>query len=166
MMKFIDVINSPQLAGYFRRRSDKWIAEFSALINKGGVSDLEVGDKQSQAKQLKIIKFSWLGLFLNYLWGAYHNSYLWLPIAIIFSTANAVDLLFFDGEFGSALSVVPGVIYAMYGKSYLLAAKARELNDTGGLAPPSWLRVAIAVGIFMIPLLFYFLLVDLTGVES
>ncbi len=165
-MKFVDVINSPQLSGYFRRRSDKWISEFSALVSKGRISDLEVGEKKSQAKQLKIIKLSWLGFFLNHFWGAYHNSYLWLPIAIIFSTVNAIDLFIFDSQFGRGLSVVPGVIYAMYGKSYLLAAKARELSKTGSLAPPSWWRVAIAAGIFLAPTLIYFLVVGLTGTES
>ena len=68
-MKFIDVINSPQLSGYFRKRSDKWIAEFSALVSKGKISDLEIGEKKSQAKQLKIIKLSWLGFFLNHFLG-------------------------------------------------------------------------------------------------
>ena len=54
------------------------------------------------------------------------------------------------------------MLYAMYGKSYIVAAKAAEMSKTGNLTPPSWSRAVQAVAIFAAPILIGVLLMEST----
>ncbi len=165
-LKFNDVINSIELKNYFGKKSEKWIPELTKIVEKYKIGDLEVNDKNFRIGDLEVndknikelgkkryfnlglFKFSWLGLFFGSFWACYHKSYWWWQIWIASTVLDIIVFLTFDveGIFPSA-----SVIQGFWGKSLLLLGKAKELNSTGKLDPPSWIRV-ILLNIFLLSL--------------
>ena len=70
-MKYVHVVNSPALRDYFGKRSAQWILELNTLINKSGISESEVTDKNAENKLHATQKWSWLGFFFFYYWAAF-----------------------------------------------------------------------------------------------
>ena len=153
------MINSIELKNYFGKKSEKWIPELTKMVEKYKMGDLEVNDKNIKElyyekgwyKKIKfdlgVFKFSWLGLFFGSFWACYHKSFWWWQILLVSWVFDIILALILDSTF-----VFPSgcVIQAMHGKSLLLVGKARELNSTGKLNPPSWKRA--------LPLIIFFLI--------
>ncbi len=160
-MKYEELVKSDAIKGYFGKSYEKWGPELQALINKKSIHGSEIEDAQAEKKLMQTIKFSWLGLLLTFYWAAYHNAKGWLMMVSAFSALNVLDM-FVLGEIipNAVFTVVPSVMFAMYGKSFILAAKASEMSKTGALARPSWSRVVQAVAIFGAPILIGILLMD------
>jgi len=160
-MKYAHVVNSPALRDYFGKRSTQWILELNTLINKSGIRESEVTDKNAENKLRTTQKWSWLGFFFFYYWAAYHNSVYWLQLVIFMSVLNTIDMLFFSGVFSAGIAIAPGVYLGFFGKSLLLTAKAKELDETGNLTSPSWVRVIIAFVVFNTPIILTVLFLEL-----
>ena len=159
-MNYAQLINSDSMRNYFGSNYIRWRPELEALVSKKSIAESDIKDTQAHKKILQTIKFSWLGLFLAYYWSAYHNDKYWLPMVSFFSALNVFDLLILGGAIPTVFFLLPCVIYAMYGKSYILAAKAEEIAQTGKLEAPSWSRVLQAIAIFLVPPVLAILLLD------
>ena len=144
-MNYKELLDGPALSAYFGKKKNKWIPEFQTIVDKSGISDCELGDKDAEKKLFSKTKFSWLGFFLNIYWSAYHGSLYWLHAAALWAILSSVNILMFDMKLTTPLSLAFMFTYGMYGKSIMLASKAREFNDIGCIASPSWGRVLIAM---------------------
>ncbi len=162
-MNYSELVKSDAFRKYFGKRYEKWEPELQALINKKSIHQDNIEDAQAEKKLMVTIKFSWLGFLFTFYWAAYHNAKGWLVTVSIFSAVNFLDT-FVLGEVipGVVFTVVPAMLYAMYGKSYIVAAKAAEMSKTGNLTPPSWSRAVQAVAIFAAPILIGVLLMEST----
>ena len=150
-MTFDEMITSSAVQEYFGKRHKEWQDELTKITRKKSVSAKEISDTDAANKVMQTVKFSWMGLLFNFIWLAYHNGKYWLAMSAAISAANTIDVVFFGSSFGTPLSIAPAVVVAMYGKSYILAAKAEELAKKGSLSSPSWGRVFQAVAILVIP---------------
>lgn len=144
-MKLQDVVNSEALRTYFGTKADRWIPELTALLAKKGIEQGDINDKSVEAQLNQTTRWSWLGFLFTWLWAAYHNVGYWIPVTLTFAALGYLDTVFFDDRFVIPLSIAPAVVYGLYGKSFLLAAKAKELSATGSLQGVAWSRVVVSL---------------------
>ena len=154
-MKYNELIDSKEMESYFGVKYPKWTIELKSLLAKKDIGEHDISDKSALQKLNQTIKFSWLGLFLSIYWAAYHNSKYWLPIIIFITCINVIDTVFFNEQFILIITLLPMIIYGMYGKSYLLAGKVDEYSKTGAFVKQSWLRVVAAIVIWAVPPILY-----------
>ena len=144
-MNYKELLDDPALSAYFGKKKNKWIPEFQAIVDKSGISDCELGDKDAEKKLFSKTKFSWLGFFLNIYWSAYHGSLYWLHATVLWAILSSVNIFMFDTKLTTPLSFAFMFTYGMLGKSIMLASKAREFKETNSIALPSWGRVLVAI---------------------
>jgi len=150
-MTYDEMISSNAVQEYFGKRHKKWQDELTKIVRKKAVSGEKISNTDAEKKIMQTTKFSFMGFLFNFIWLAYHNGKYWLAMSAFISAANTIDILFFNSSLGTPLSIAPAVLVAMYGKSYILAAKAEELAKNGTLSSPSWGRVFQAIAILVIP---------------
>ena len=151
-MNFEQLINSEDIKTYFGKGYEKWRPELEKLIDKKSIQAKDIKDQQAQSELMTTIKFSWLGFLFIYFWAAYHNAKGWLITVLMVSALIFVDVFLVDEAIPDLVYAVgPMALYAMYGKSYILAAKVDEINKTGALNPlnavQGWLRVLLSCAI-------------------
>lgn len=156
-MNYRDFLDDPELNGYFGGRKDKWIPELKTIVDKSGIADSELDDKDAENKLLQTQKFSWLGFFVGLYWYAYHGSLYWLHVVVAFTIIRFIDLLMFDMKFSSYISLGFAFTIGFFGKSYMFASKVREFSVSGKISPPSWGRVGVAFALTFSPAILIFL---------
>ena len=149
-MKVSDAIKSDAFKGYFgehknRIRWEGWLKAFSAITEKAGVGQLEANRSEAMAGIGKTWSWSWLGLFFSVYWLAFHGARVWFFLVGCLVLLILAPLMGFGagGLMGGYIGLA--LFSALLGKSMVLSAKLLELDKTGKLAPPSWLRLVAVI---------------------
>lgn len=158
-MTYNELLKSPILQDYFNKRYSKWAGAYTKVLDKNNLTETEFSP-EGQKVIMRSISFSWLGLFFNLLWLAYHDGKNWLGFCIIIACFNISMGLVAQTSFELYLSLQPATIGislapvmlgAMYFKSWIFSKKLEELDTTKGmLTKTSWARVVGAFSILTI----------------
>lgn len=159
-MNYQEFIKSPEIERYFGSKHEKWQDQLWLIAGRAGILDRELSDNGAYKKLISSKKFSWLGLIFSFFWAAYHDSIRWQLFAALYSLALVLDILATRGAMLPVLNLVPSFFYAIYGKSYVFAAKAQEYSETGNLRSPSWGNVLMVLPMISIPPLTVLFLIE------
>jgi hypothetical protein len=149
-MNIEEGIKSNAMESYFKEKSTQWIPELLELAAKAGVDTCPIEDHKARKRIERTRRFSWLGFFLHIYWASYHNATGWLSASITYALALLIDYIYFGEKYTIAINIGVSVVYAMYGKSFLLSAKLQEMAD-GLLRTTSWGRVVVSMAIVIVP---------------
>ena len=132
MMTFSEFVKNDSLEKTVVSDCDNYRQKFIKIIEKAGVSDLDIQDEEALKKIKSIISWNWAGFFFPFYWAIYRKERiigwgtLFVYLTLGFLSVVSVIIDGYDFFFLAATAL----LIAMYGNSYLLHNCVRSYVET------------------------------------
>jgi len=123
MTTISEFISGQKLEETIVTNSSLYRKKFSLLVQKAGVGDRNIDDRQAIRKIRETVSWNWAGFFFAESWGVYRKQKIaWIlwSVSIVLKLMANVDGLMLFGFIAGVFSVCLSLIFGMYGNGVLL----------------------------------------------
>lgn len=134
-MTYREFLDSEYFEHVMVNNIDGYRRKFSKIIEKAGIEDCELADKEALSKIGSITTFNWAAFFFTMYWAAYRRLKEGWILLVVVSVVSSVTPYFTDQVFHYQMLplLLAMVISGQYGNSWLLRGCVERINKTKSL---------------------------------